>query len=274
MKRNLGKIVVLFCIIAGMVTFLSACSKKTGPVKEKADLTGFKNQEIFITPQELKTKLDSNNLVILDANKPNLYSKGHIPGAISVGFQKLSNTEGKPGDKGWGTAVHKNTLVKRLKELGIDNKKTVVFYSDVLKGPGADGRYVWQLRMAGMNNVKLLYGGLNYWKKLGYDISKEKSKPVPVKNVEVRDYDTSYVASLDYMKNNLEKIKVIDARTEKEFSGDDTSHGEARGGHIKGAIFMEWKELLDDNGIPKEPKEIKKIMKDKGITTKDDFVVY
>ncbi|MFZ3130050.1 MAG: hypothetical protein WA125_02840 [Desulfosporosinus sp.] len=42
------------------------------------------------------------------------------------------------------------------------NSKLVVFTSNVLPGPGSDGRNVWQLQMAGLDNVKLLYGGNPY----------------------------------------------------------------------------------------------------------------
>lgn len=34
----------------------------------------------------------------------------------------------------------------------------------MFKGPGADGRAVWQLKMAGLNNVKLMAGDLHIGK--------------------------------------------------------------------------------------------------------------
>jgi len=42
--------------------------------------------------------LGSDNLVLLDCNKPDLYSSEHIPGAIGIGLQAFSDAVGKPGD--------------------------------------------------------------------------------------------------------------------------------------------------------------------------------
>lgn len=273
------KILKLFTIFFMMALMFVGCTDKNSSSstsekpEEKIDLSVYKNAELFITSEELKEKLGSEDLIILDANKKNVYDKGHIPGAINIGFQGLSKTEGKPGDKGWGTSLHKEELKKKLESLGINNDKLVVAYSDVFKGPGADGRAVWQLEMAGLENIKLLYGGLDYWKELGYEVSKEEATPTVVAGLALKEFDESYTADLDYMHENLGKIKYVDVRSKKEFEGD-TSRGEARGGHIKGAIHLEWTELLNEDATPKKPEEIIAIMKNAGITPEDDFVVY
>lgn len=269
------RILFIASIFMIMTVLLAGCTTQEKPKisQEEVDLTVFKNSDIFITPQELNEKLGSDNIVILDANKLDLYNKEHIPGAINIGFHSLSDTVGKPGDKGWGTALDKESLKEKLESLGVNNEKEVVIYSDVLKGPGPDGRNVWQLRMAGLDNVKLLYGGFDYWKNLGHDVSDEASKPKSTTGLVLKDYDESYSASLDYVQKNLGKTKIIDVRTKKEFDGS-TSAGEARGGHIKGAIWLEWKEILNADATPKSPEEIIAIMDKAGIKPEDDFVVY
>ena len=228
---------------------------------------------ISITPQKLKTMLGSEDLVLLDCNKPDIYASEHIPGAIGIGLQAFSDTVGKPGDPGWGTIKSKEDLQKKLESLGIDNKKTVVFYSDVFKGPGADGRAVWQLKLAGMDNVKLLVGGLSYWKELGYEVTKEVAQPKPVTGVVLKDYDQSYIATKDYVFNNLGKQAIVDVRTEGEFKGSQKS-GEPRGGHIQGAVNLLWTELLNKDGTIKTPDEIKTLMASYNIKPTDDFIVY
>jgi thiosulfate/3-mercaptopyruvate sulfurtransferase len=273
MNKRILKVILMSLII---VFLFIGCSNKQSSDKnttEPVDLSVYKNSEIFITAEELNSKLGNEDIVILDANKKDLYGKGHIPGAVNIGFQGLCKTEGKPGDEGWGTILDREDFINKLGQLGINNDKLVVAYSDVFKGPGADGRAVWQMKMSGFDNVKLLYGGLQAWKDKGYELSTEEVTPVPTEGLAVKDFDESYRAEIDYVYDNLDKVKMVDVRSKKEFEGD-TSRGEARGGHIKGAIHLEWTELLNEDATPKKPEEIIAIMKEAGITPEDDFVVY
>ncbi|MHB0976319.1 MAG: sulfurtransferase [Candidatus Aquicultorales bacterium] len=239
------------------------------------DLSAYAETDFLITPQELKEMLGSKDLVLLDTNKPDVYAVEHIPGAVGIGLHAFSNKIGKPGDPGWGTVKSKGELAPALEALGIDNKKTVVFYSDVFKGPGADGRAVWQLRLAGLTNVKFLVGGLSYWKELGYEVTAEPAqpKPVAVGSVKLKSYDESVIATKEYVFKNLGKQKLIDVRSLAEYNGSQNA-GEPRGGRIKGAVHMLWLDLLNKNGTPKSPDEIKKIMASKDLKPEDDFTVY
>ncbi|OPX90788.1 MAG: Thiosulfate sulfurtransferase [Pelotomaculum sp. PtaB.Bin104] len=271
-KRLLVGLIALVLVLG-----VGGCGKQPAPVDQQAqkefDITVYQNNDFLITPQKLKGMLGSDSLVLLDCNKPDIYAKEHIPGAIGIGLQAFCDNVGKPGDPGWGTIKKKEDLQKALESLGIDNKKTIVFYSDVFKGPGADGRAVWQLKLAGMDNVKMLVGGLSYWKELGYEVTQEVATPKPVAGVVLKDYDQSYIATKDYVFNNLDKQVLVDVRTEGEFKGSQNA-GEPRGGHIKGAVNLLWLDLLNKDGTIKKPDEIKTLMASYNIKPADDFVVY
>lgn len=249
-------------------------AKQTGSKEVKEfDISVYKNNDFLITPQQLKEKLGSDDLLLFDCNKPDIYAKEHIPGAVGIGLHAFSEKVGKPGDPGWGTIQEKAQLKKTLESLGIDNKKTVVFYSDVFQGPGGDGRAVWQLKLAGLDNVKMLVGGLSYWKELGYEVSSEPAQARPSKGVTLKDYDKSWVATKDYAYGNLKKQVFLDVRTEGEYKGSQKA-GEPRGGHIKGAKWMLWHDLLNKNGTPKSPAEITKVLAKYNVKPEDDFVLY
>lgn len=160
-----------------------------------------------------------------------------------------------------------------MEALGIDNETTVVLYSDVFKGPGADGRALWQLQQAGLTNVKLLVGGTTYWKEVGYSVTTEETKATPKTGVVLKDYDLTNSANKDYVYSNLGKEVIIDVRTKDEFGGSQNA-GEPRGGHIKGAVNLTWTELLNKNGTPKSPEEITDLMANLGVKPGDTFVVY
>lgn len=277
------KFFTLGALLLSLMLLLSACatwpqkpsnSADPGQAKLAADLSVYKKSDLFITPQELKKSLEEQTAILVDTSKPDVYDKEHIPGAIGIGWHGLSQIVGKPGDPLWGTTLDKGALTKKLESYGVTNSTLVVFTSNVLPGPGSDGRSIWQLRMAGLDNVKLLYGGNPYWKELGYDMTKEPApKPTPVAGLILKEFDKSYSAEKDYIYANLGKTIIIDARAEKEYKGNQDA-GEARGGHIKGAKNLVWSSVLNENGTPKLPEEIIKIMAGLGVAPADDFVVY
>ncbi len=279
---NSKRLIITCIVIVFSATALFFITKNTTVVQqtdikkyENIDLSQFKNGiDIFITPKELAGKLNDKNLVILDASHPKVYNKGHIAGAVSIGFKGLSNCNGKPGDKNWGTVLVKEKLTKKLESLGITNDSFIVAYSDIFKGPGAGGRAVWQLKMAGLKNVRLLYGGLEVWKRSGYALSKETVKPVPVGGLVLQDYNETYRSEQKYIFENLKTLKLVDVRSFNEFTGEDTHRGEARGGHIKGSKWLEWKDLLTEDSTPKSSKQIKLLLAEKGIMPMDDFILY
>ena len=262
-------------LVAGL-SFMKNQEPTTQPTMATViDLDLFKNgRDIFITPQELKNKLGDKNLVILDGSHPKGYAKGHIPGAISIGFKGLSRSMGKPGDPLWGTILPKDELTKKLESFGVTNNSLIVAYSDTFKGPGAGGRAVWQLRMAGLTNVKLLYGGLETWKQNGYELSKDAPHLTPSTGLVLQPYNENYRAERAMVQENIASMKIIDVRSKKEFTGEDTSRGEARGGHIQNAVWLEWTDLLNSDSSPKSPQEITTLLAQFGVGPKDDFVLY
>ncbi|MGE5627407.1 MAG: sulfurtransferase [Solirubrobacterales bacterium] len=265
-------------LMAALMTFaITGCSKSNTDTASKDskefDTSVYKNNDYLITPQGLDKLLKSKEVVLLDCNKPDVYAKEHIPGAVSIGIQAFSDKSGKIGDANWGTIMSKEKLTSALEALGVDNKTTVVLYSDLFKGPGADGRALWQLQQAGLTNVKLLVGGTTYWKELGYQVTTEVTKATPKSGVVLKDYDLTNSAKKDYVYSNLGKEVIIDVRTKAEFDGSQNA-GEPRGGHIKGAVNLLWTDLLNKNGTPKSPKEITDMMASLGVKPGDTFVVY
>lgn len=273
MKKSNTKLGLLILCALALILF-SSCNKTSSNKEKKIDLSVYENGNYFISPEELKSLLGSEDLVLLDCNNPAIHAKEHIEGAIGIGFLAFSDKVGKPGDPGWGTIKSKEDLTKKLISLGVDNEKIVVVYSDVFKGPGADGRTAWQLRLAGMENVKILHGGSTYWKELGYEMTNNvTAEPTPSNGVILKDYDRSFMATKDEVFENLGETILVDVRTKKEFDGSQNA-GEPRGGHIKGAKHLLWTDLLNENGTLKTPEEMEEMMAVIGVSKKDDFTLY
>lgn len=266
-----------FVSILALIMLISGCSSVTMDSSDNSittDLSAYENGDYFISAEDLKAMLGNESLVLLDCNKPDLYQKSHIPGAIGIGLHAFSDKVGKPGDEGWGTIKSKDDLKAELVKLGIDDTKTVVFYSNVFKGPGADGRAAWQLNLAGLKNVKILMGGSSYWDEQGYEMTSEETKVIVASSgVTLNDYDTSFTATKDEIFSSLGKTVLLDVRTKKEYDGSQNA-GEPRGGHITSAEHILWTDFLEDNGTLKSPEAIDNIMKTFNVARTDDLTLY
>lgn len=228
----------------------------------------------YVTADWLKENLDK--VVIVDANADKAYNAGHIPGAVNITWQALSNMAVKQGEPGWGVVLGKEELGKKLGEFGIDGSKDIIVYNDP-KGLGEEGRVLWMLRIAGLNNSKMLYGGIPAWQAAGYDVTSEATAVTPVPFT-IAAYDDNRIATTDYVKDNLKTIKLLDTRSPEEYNGE-TNHGENyKGekalGHIEGAIALPYSDLYNIDGTPKSIEDMKSIFEGLGLKPEDEIVTY
>lgn len=225
--------------------------------------------DYYVDVPWLKENLDK--VVVVDARPEKEYKSGHIPGAVNVTWQSLSNMQPKQGEPGWGVVLPPEELAKKLGEFGINGSKMVVVYNDPA-GLGEEGRVLWMLRIARIDNSRMLYGGFPAWKNSGGEITKEVPEIKPVE-FKIDNPDYSLLATTDYVKQNLGKIKLIDARSPEEYNGE-TNHGEKKYGHIPGAILLHYRDTYTDDGYVKSIPELKKMFADLGLKPEDDIVVY
>nr|CCA27318.1 conserved hypothetical protein [Albugo laibachii Nc14] len=183
----------------------------------------------------------SDSLIVLDCAHPTDYDRGHIPS--SKLFSQASF-----GLKGSGGCVSERYLKDILQDIGYDSSKTLVLY-DNFKNL-LSSRAWWILSHYGIprEKIKVLDGGLKNWVASG--------NPVATNTAENK------TAEVDATENKIARIQLnagdkligideiqtllnekdgvfIDSRAEEEFSGQFL-FGNARGGHIPGALHFEW----------------------------------
>lgn len=284
-KINIKYSSLIISIFMSLSLLLTACDNNDNTSKvdnNQSSVTDSKDEsskqekfedESYITDIDwLEENLENEDLLILDARGEKDYKKGHIPGAIHVTWQQFSNMEGKPGDEKWGTILESEELSKELSEVGITKDKDVVVYCDTQNGWGEDGRLVWMLRRAGFEKPVMLDGGFNYWKSNGNEVSKEEVKPTP-STVEISSLDSNTNITTEELSKDLGQVKLIDTRAKKEYDGA-TDYGEPRGGHIPGAVNIDFLEFLNEDGTLKRPTEIEKILKENHISKDEKIVTY
>lgn len=213
---------------------------------------------------------NKNNIKIIDA-RGKIYKLGHIPGAIEINWKSLSNMSAEFGSEKWGTVLEIDDLSKKLNKLGIKSTNEIVVYSKTRGGWGEDGRIYWSLQMAGFKNIHILDGGIEKWKSESRKTTFFKTKYPEVTNSIVK-WDNSRNITTDQLIKEFSNLIIIDSREINEYLGA-TKFGEARGGHIPGAISIPFNLFLEKNGTLKDFKIIEKILKSKGIENKNIKIV-
>jgi thiosulfate/3-mercaptopyruvate sulfurtransferase len=174
------------------------------------------------------------------------YEDGHIPGAIPLNTNKLESPET------WNR--HPPEQLKTvLEDLGIRHDTTVVLYGRFSyptydqNHPAQSAGHLGAMRCAalmlyaGVEDVKILNGGINTWESAGYDTSTEPVAPEPVSNfgAEVPAHP-EYMLDLEDAQALLEADDgdLVSVRSWAEFIGERSGyHYIDNKGRIPGAVF-------------------------------------
>lgn len=214
---------------------------------------------MFISVTELKEILKIPELVLVDTRTFKEYLSGHVPGAVNLDlFAYHWSDTSEDGTKAFNTQMQ-----KLLSNVGITNDKKVVFYDEVSGMTAARG--VWILTYFSHSNVFMLDGGIKNWKSSNLPIEKQTNAFKP--NHFLGNVNKSVFSDFNYIKENLERIKLIDARTKEEFDG--TIVRAARSGHIPNAINVDWNLNIEKDGTMKKNEELSLLYK----FSKDDEIV-
>lgn len=271
MMKKILSIAISVILSIGLLTGCSSKDKEEPETTSKETTTSFEGKYV-VNADYIKSKVGDKNTIIIDARGEDTAKKGTIKGAITTTWQYLATCEdGKPGDEMWGTILDKEELAKRLGELGIDKNKEIILFADAQNGWGEDGRIAWELIAAGYTNVKIANGSFDYLVKAGVEKGDlTKLDPVEVK---IDKIDETHDINTKALQENYNDYKVVDVREDKEYNGA-TLYGEAKGGHLPGAIHIKFTDLFNEDSTLKSVKDIKAIFEEAGLKTDDKIVTY
>lgn len=254
--------------------------------KEPVQAEKVEKQKVFVTPDWVQSVIDgqqeeSENYVILEAawgdeKESPEYTKGHIPGAIHV---DIASVEGEPL---WNLKSPEE-IEKSLLELGITKDKTVILY-----GPDVSGtaRVAYAYLWAGVENVKVLNGGLDAWKKAGYELEKESNKAEKVEEFGAEiPVHPEYWMSLEQVKEKLENdpnFKLVSIRSEEEFLGETSGYTYIpKAGEPEGAVWgkggsdpFSMEDYTNDDGTYITMEQMKELWKDLDFTDENELSFY
>ncbi|MEE8343606.1 MAG: sulfurtransferase [Gammaproteobacteria bacterium] len=223
---------------------------------------------LILEPEALKPLLGTDQLVVVDLCKPDVYAKMHIPGAVHLDYGSIVRAD-KPV---MGLLPAEGDLSRALSAVGIAPESQVVAYDD--EGGGRAARLLWTLECAGHANLSLLNGGLHSWTNEGHELNDKTASPGAT--VYPVTYRKEPVADADYILSRLNDntVRLLDTRSPNEYKG--IKKFAARGGHIPGAVNLEWTQMMDQNrNLRVKPEDrLTELLGPLEITSDKEIIVY
>ena len=225
---------------------------------------------LVIEPKALAELLvdspERSKYLIVDLCRDENYQRHHIPGAVHISPSELVS--------GVKPAVGKLPPIARLESLfsriGYEPGKHIIAYDD--EGGGWAGRFIWTLDVIGHRESSYLNGGLIAWTEDQLPLTTDV--PVTPETHVSLTIHQEFIAEKEEVLASLNDAdtQIWDARSPEEYMG--TKVVAARGGHIPGAINMDWLELMDRQRGLRIRQDIEDLVTAKGFGSSSKIITH
>jgi len=200
------------------------------------------------------------------------YDEGHVPGAIAWAWNsQLCDTLRRD-------ILSKEQFEQLMSSSGISPETTVVIYGDNNNWFAAWA--LWQMKIYGHRDVRLMNGGRKKWLAEGRELSQEAPR-VKTAGYKAKDPDLSLRAFLPQVQAAVKAgtVKLVDVRSPQEFTGEILAppglpETAQRGGHIPGARSIPWGKACNDDGTFKSYDELRQVYGGEGIDGSVPVIAY
>lgn len=233
----------------------------------------FANPVLVVAPEGLVSRRprDAGTLVVVDARPAADFSKGHLPGAVSL---PASETFDPARDKNYPDRPER--LAALFGARGIGAGRRVLTYDNGGETPAA--RLLWTLEYLGHSDVAVLDGGVRGWQAAGGELTQNATDArqttfraaVDAARLHGRDDCLRHVG--DRTVGTVGTVAMVDARSAEEYRGEDVRA--KFGGHIPEAVNVDWRLVFDESGRLKSPVALAALYQARGITRERGVVAY
>jgi thiosulfate/3-mercaptopyruvate sulfurtransferase len=204
--------------------------------------------------------------LLLDVRPAEQFAAGHLPGAFHLdlwGVSLIDTSEAPLRAFMW--------MIGHLFSLrGLTPDRPVVVYEGNSGVRAA--RAFWFLEYLQHPNVRVLDGGFGAWSAAGLPVTTDAEAPTPSKWHGTPDESKLATWQRVYDRLGKPETAIVDTRTEAEYRG--TLVRARRGGAIPGAVHLEWKQNLTDDGRYKSADELCAMYGELGITPEREAITY
>jgi len=233
-----------------------------------SQVPSYRRSQLLIETPQLAQLLSSPQVCLLDARLAGEYQLGHLPGAVSLPALETDDLEANRH----GFPIPPERAERLFRGAGITSSSKIVIYDD--QGSRFAARVFYVLEFFGHQHVQILNGGLKKWQNEGRPLS-----TVPPRVV-AGDFkpqaNPAMIATSEWLNAHLHDshVKLLDARSEPEFIGEKVEG--PRGGHIPGAIPLEWTRVVNPGEVKTflDDPSLRKIFSDAQVSPGQEVVTY
>jgi thiosulfate/3-mercaptopyruvate sulfurtransferase len=257
--RNLSSFLLLLSIL-----IFDACSEKNE--------RGEPGQ--LVSTAWLQDHLDDPDLIILHSGTGEFFDSIHIPGARLIIPSHFTRASGELRNE----IPPADSLVILLRKVGVNNDSRIVLYAQSASLLSRTARIFVTLDHLGLGErTHVLNGGLPAWQEEEGELSSRVPEISPG-NLAVENLKKVVIGSEELDRQRWsEKLVLIDTRSDEEYYGSPAGEeGPAEGGHIEGAYFFPYQDLLqeDNSYLFKPDSEMETLFRIAGMDKGKKTVVY
>jgi len=229
---------------------------------------------VLVSTDWLQDHLSDPDLVLLHSGSAKLFDSLHIPGArlIIPGDFTVNDSTRR------NELPHPDSIAELLRSVGVDNDSRIVLYYESSRLLSRTARVFVTLDHVGLGErTFVLNGGFPAWQEEEREIT-DAPPDFSQGNLVLTDLKKLVIgaAELDQRRWSDETV-VIDVRRDEEYYGSpETGEDTAEGGHIEGAYFLPFQDLLvdDTSHLFRPDPELRELFRNVGMNPKKRTVVY
>jgi thiosulfate/3-mercaptopyruvate sulfurtransferase len=210
--------------------------------------------------------LSAPHLRIVDLRTARDYQQAHIPQAVHLAPEALVEAQHVTQ----GRRLSPERFATLMRSLGIDQATTVVAYDN--HGSLNATRLWWLLTSYGHAAVQVLNGGWDAWAREKRPVTTDVRQPQPT-TFTVREVPERLATKAEVLQAlGASTTRLVDARSGLEYRG--WQRYAARGGHIPGAVHVEWKQALQPDGTFLPPEALAALLQQAGVSPAQRIITY
>lgn len=225
----------------------------------------------LVDPDWLQQRLDDSNVRILESSTDKgEYDRAHIPGALWVDhFADLL----KSGDDSRGEVVTPEQFARLMGRLGIGPETTVVWYGDRHNSYAIRGYWTMDYHQH-RGDFFVLDGGRERWLAEGRPATRDVTSIVTAEYPTPVTWTNENRATWEQVQAAIGQPQsvILDVRSPEEHSGQNRRA--ARGGHIPGAVNVEWTETTAAPNVLKPEDELRELYESRDVTPDKEVIVH
>jgi len=224
--------------------------------------------DVLVDTEWIEAHADDPSVRLLEVGgNANAFGEGHLPGASFLSMGSLSN----PDDPIRGQIATAAQVSAALSGIALERDQTVVLYDR--RNNLSAARAYWVLKYYQHADVRIYNGGTPKWTEDGGAMSTVMVEYEP-SDYQAGPPDPEIRTTWQYVVDHTDDPSTLfcDTRGPEEYLGRDVRA--ERGGHIPGAINVEWTAAVNPDGTFKSSEELAALYGGAGFTPDKEIITY